>query len=378
MNNKCLFRGIWKLVHAIVGATLVTAYWHGLLAHPVFAQGAKEGSCPPKQHSPRRNESRQDSQVAISVSFSSLYADTRKVILTEKDLRRLAKLREVERIDFGWCKVSPEGLRHLSGLKHLRSLNLRGSGIGDAGAMYLAKCTSLRDLDIGQVITVVPSDYTTRPAITDRGVKYLSRITTLERLSLYGTRVSDEGLAILRDLGSLHELDISASQVSGKGLKHLEKLPHLAALNVSNLKISKGLSSIGRMPNIKDLNLSSTDVDGDGLRHLASLEKLGKLDLSDTAVDDNGMVHVAKLTRLNELSLYQTKVTDVGLRHLVGLKDIQVLDIRYTALSDKGMADLARMRSLRELRLYGCTGISDGAIERLRKALPACEVVTRY
>ena len=53
--------------------------------------------------------------------------------------------------------------------------------------------------------------------LTDRGIYYISKITSLERLNLrYAKRITDEGLEHLRHLRNLRELELADCSVTSK------------------------------------------------------------------------------------------------------------------------------------------------------------------
>jgi hypothetical protein len=76
------------------------------------------------------------------------------------------------------------------------------------------------------------------------------------------------------------------------------------------------------------------------------------LSLAGTQVTDNGLVHLQGLTKLHDLSLMFTHVTDAGLEHLKGMVQLQFLDLRA---NDR---------------------ITDDGVEKLKRALPKCKIIT--
>jgi hypothetical protein len=85
----------------------------------------------------------------------------------------------------GGTGITDEGLKHLGGLKSLKSLSLHDTSIGDAGLVHLI------------------------------GLK------RLEHLGLNGTRVTDAGLAQLKALASLRRLNLEATAVTPEGIERL-------------------------------------------------------------------------------------------------------------------------------------------------------------
>ncbi|MHC4727553.1 MAG: leucine-rich repeat domain-containing protein, partial [Planctomycetota bacterium] len=56
----------------------------------------------------------------------------------------------------------------------------------------------------------------------------ISKLKTLERLTLYGAKITDNGLKHLEKLNSLKEMDLQGCKVTEEGLQQLKKkLPAL-------------------------------------------------------------------------------------------------------------------------------------------------------
>jgi Leucine-rich repeat (LRR) protein len=119
-----------------------------------------------------------------------------------------------------------------------------------------------------------------------------------------------------------------------------------------------------RAQNIKHLDLSRTNVTDESLRQLWPTE------------DDTGTVRTrtSNLPNLKFLLLDDTNITDVGIRILARHTELRGLSLRDTAITDEAALDLAKMPALERISLPGGT-LSDGALERLEKALPECHIV---
>ena len=66
-------------------------------------------------------------------------------------------------------------------------------------------------------------------------MKYLARLTGLEKLNLEATDVSDLGLESLAKLVNLRDLNLSFTSVSDRGLVHLARLTNLRRLMLAGL-----------------------------------------------------------------------------------------------------------------------------------------------
>ena len=202
------------------------------------------------------------------------------------------------------------------------------------------------------------------------------RMTQLQTLTLYRTRISNAGLAQLAALKNLRDLDVRYTRVTASGVKELQaKLPGLTVLyqdsSVRTAKravemgavagkgetaIGKWLSSIGASVRMREghavaVGLASTSVTDRELALLKELPQLEELSLRDTEVSDLGMVHLAGLRALKKLDLSSTTLADSALAHLKSLTGLQSLDLSHTLVEGSGLAALSGMTQLRELNL---------------------------
>ena len=213
-------------------------------------------------------------------------------------------------------KVADAALAELRALKQLRSLNLHGTGIGDAGLNHLAGQTSLQELFLG------------------------------------GTKITDKGLSTIGGLKALRTLNLSKTAIGDEGLKQLAALKDLRILNLASTK--------------------ATDA---GLKELSNLEQLEELYLNNTAVADMGVKSISKLTKLQILSLAQTRVTGTTFDELKSLKQLQSLTLSGTPISDEQLMRLAEVKQLRRLEIINCKQITIAGVGDLAKALPDCRIV---
>ena len=158
-----------------------------------------------------------------------------------------------------------------------------------------------------------------RSSFPDAVLVHLKVLTNLNKLFLYGTKVTDAGLGHLKGM-NLHTLNIPQHAKTDFGLKHfLAAVEAPAKLELATWKITDaGLVHVKGMTNLKQLNLGSV--------------------LSKSEITDAGMVHLKGLTKLQELHLNETKVTDAGLAHLKDLTNLQTLNLRFTQVTDAGLA----------------------------------------
>jgi len=98
-----------------------------------------------------------------------------------------------------------------------------------------------------------------------------------------------------------------------------------------------------------------------------SVRVCGGVDLRDTQVTN--LSPLAELTSLEWLNLNNTQVSDLS--PLVELKNLEGLGLHHTQVSD--LSPLAELKNLERLNLNN-TQVSNGQVQKLRLALPNCEI----
>jgi hypothetical protein len=163
--------------------------------------------------------------------------------------------------------------------------------------------------------------------VTDDGLRHLSGLRQLKTLSLFAAnRVSDSGLEHLKALDRLEVLDLSEAEASDGCGEALAQLRTLRRLNLAHTAVGDAvLQHLQHLTRLKYLNLSGTKVTSQGLKHLAQLLELKELYLAGTSVDDAGLDHLRQLP-LRLLSLANTAVTGQRRTDLIGLSPERSLE----------------------------------------------------
>lgn len=266
--------------------------------------------------------------------------------LTDEDMKPLSKISSLQRIDAN-LSISDKGLRLLTKLRDLESLDLSSKRITDLGMAHLAEMKSLKTL------------WFQGCPITDFGLEQLTGLESLEMLMLNDTHITDEGLQFLGKLPLLKRLVVKFSpdalSINRKksALRHLEKLKHLESFQVSGTALANNdLISVGDyLSGIKQFQVFDMVVDDEGIRYLSELTSLKLLFLEKTLITDQGMRDLSYMPRLESLTI-SAPITDKGLIHLKNMKSLKFLQIASPHITDKG-------------------------IDRLKRSLPALQSVRR-
>jgi hypothetical protein len=139
-------------------------------------------------------------------------------------LSSIAVLSEVRQLQLEQTDVDDAGLRLLSGLRHLETLNLNGCPITDESAAVIGGFSELQWLQLE------------RTKITDSAIPHLLRLHKLEVLRVKETELTDQGLvqlAGLPNLRTLHYWRRSPSSFPGPYDQIKEKYPHVSIDNTN-------------------------------------------------------------------------------------------------------------------------------------------------
>jgi hypothetical protein len=167
-------------------------------------------------------------------------------------------------------------------------------------------------------------------------------LTSLVGLHLGGTAITDASLVHIRG-ARVQYLQLPFTRVTGQGMEQLITLPSLKSLTLDGCR----------------------EVKNADLRHVAKLTTLTHLSLCDTPFTDPGLVHLETLTNLEHLELLSTNVSGATLAGLKGLTRLKVIDARCP-VNDAGLAAFASLPALQSLNVEGAIQITDSGLAALR------------
>ncbi|MGB2862833.1 MAG: hypothetical protein WBC05_05855 [Sedimentisphaerales bacterium] len=150
--------------------------------------------------------------------------------ITGKGIAALAEIPSLQKLQLRQAKLdSEDDWVALGKLSALQSLNLQYllSEVTDAHISHLSGLQFLKDLSIDAII-IKDRNATFSMDVTDDGLRYLSKLKSLEQLSLRGAKITDEGIQQLSEIQTLKYMYIQDCNVTEQGLLRLKKkLPAL-------------------------------------------------------------------------------------------------------------------------------------------------------
>jgi Leucine-rich repeat (LRR) protein len=147
----------------------------------------------------------------ISLSFKN--TEVPDAVLDELKNRR--ETRSLKTLTLYNVQISDRGIKHVAALQELELLSLTLTPVSTTGLAQLSALTNLRTLMLGGT------------RLTDQDLVHLKGMTNLESLFL-GTPLTDAGLVHLTALQNLRHLYVRETKVTKAGLQRLKRsLPEL-------------------------------------------------------------------------------------------------------------------------------------------------------
>ncbi len=254
------------------------------------------------------------------------------------------------------------------------AVDLRASWVTDSDLRELARLPNLERLDLSLT------------RITDHGMQELKPAPGITELNLYYAElITDEGMAAVKGWKKLKRLNLRGTKITDTTLEHISGIPTLEALDVGFAQVTDvGIDRLTSLPNLKELTLGGNKLTDVGLQALRQLPSLTYLDLSGMQRTDSGLWSVSltelgldALLPLRELRVLRLDGLPVSARWIEKLKALPRLE-RITLqvckrVGDDAMPVLAAWPSLRSVDLKG-TGVTEKGLAALRAARPGVEI----
>jgi len=281
-----------------------------------------------------------------------------------EDFSPLAKLRpgDVDTVLIECSGESSNYMEPVSTLTWLDTLILQQKkNIDNEALRWLKRMSSLRRLSI----------FATR--LNDDGLAHVGQLTTLKSLRISGYDFTDAGLADLSNLVSLEEVFLGRRGTLSGGLAHLAKLPRLERLYFYKVTVSgAGAAHLSTSTSLKDLNFQKSDLTPEDLGHIAAIPNLETLEIHRMITDD-AVASLSSARSLKELLLgmdFQDSrdlITDVALASLGKVGSLESVGLYYGKFTDKGLEHLAELPNLKSLAIPNCRTFTDAGLEHLSK-----------
>lgn len=196
-----------------------------------------------------------------------------------------------------------------------------------------------------------------------------------------------DAFAQLPDLTEFLWLDAQLEKSANveSAFERFARAPKLKKLRLTHLRLEDGtfplfaLKALSAAPSLVDLDVSGSPATG---AELAAVDwtkgyaKLTKLNLYQTQAGDAGVVAILPLAdRLTWLNLDDAQLTPSCASNLSRFAELTFLHVGRSALDDACVDEIAKLSKLKKTHVTR-TAITETGADRLREALPECEVVS--
>lgn len=305
-------------------------------------------------------------------------ADTEILDLSGKGIKssrlsELGRLTKLTSLDLSDNEII--GLSFLKGLNELTTLDLRNNRIKDIAP--LSGLTELRTLylDNNRI-----EDFTPLYSLHNLGILYITGMdisetelnalkTALPSCIIYSDDASPDVVEITLG-GKTFKSDVTTLDLSGCGISDISLLSlctSLERLDLGDNRISD-LTPLMDITGLKSLDLENNRI-GD-LRPLLGLTKLEYLNLAGNEIDS--VTALSDLKKLTELHLSRNPLKSIS--SLSDLTALKTLCLDATEIKDSSLSKLYKLSSLRTLLLDENEGLTQAAVDELKKKLPSCAV----
>ena len=190
--------------------------------------------------------------------------------------------------------------------------------------------------------------------ISDKAIRYILMIPTLDTLEIGDTDVTDEDLKQLSESRSIRHISLSVGKrITNAGIRHISKMTQLVSLELDD----------------------STSVDGRCIAYLTDLKNLNRLNLEGASLTEDDLRHLASFKHLRKLNLSNCQLSDSSLDEVTKVRSLQVLNLAGNNISNKGVSSLSKLTNLIHLTIKACPNVTGNSVRQLQATLPRCTIL---
>ena len=270
--------------------------------------------------------------------------------------------------------IGDDDLAIISQLDQITSLNLDGSQrITDKGLKYLARMSQLRELNLsGQ--------------ITDRGLESLQHLSELQVFRMYWQNgITDKGISNLRLCNQLEEVDLLGCNAGDGAIAALTGKPNLRRFKTGRNVTDDGLQLLHDFPAFKSWQggevkyglmsfggeptnlLIDGPFTGNGLASLRGLEGVFGLSFfwHTSRLRGDDLRFLDGLPNLGYLGCQRELCNDEAMQHIAALPKLRMLMGQGTVATDEGFRSLSRSQTIEYFWGRECPNLKAGGFAAL-------------
>lgn len=161
--------------------------------------------------------------------------DLSRTDIDDKELAVIERFPHLSRLALARTKITDAGVKHLTKLKKIVSLDLSMNDIGDEALTHLKEFEgSLRDLNFSDT------------KVTDGGLNALAGMKALRNLDLAYTEIGDAGMEPISKIKTLEFIYLQETKITDAATAHLKHLPKLQQIEVFDTGITKAGADVLR------------------------------------------------------------------------------------------------------------------------------------
>ena len=211
-----------------------------LLISGLCLPAAGEGSREKSERSAMEALTRLGVPLQRDVHGSARWIEARSGEMSDKALRLLPALHNLEWLEIGGGAVTASGLESLKDCRSLKRLYLHDLDLGGRDLPWLSALTGLEALSLQHT------------GIDGRALRNIRSRDRLKVLNLTGNPISDEDMDGIAEFRGLEVLALADTPISGIGLAKLKNLKLLNALNLARTRVrNEDIQSLVHLPNLR-------------------------------------------------------------------------------------------------------------------------------